>query len=269
VESDLDKEYLPIIVDPIRVCAAYTPKMGGKNSKGYTLEEFQALYQADPFYNWFGLDNPLMYAAHKAAGGMTSIYRQIGIGCETLLRRIFQDNLGLSVSDTRWSYQIPSETQKFQTLSLDGRIPLNAVQGSKAQERIHAWIEEKASELQVDPKIIASFNGIVFEIRQGYKSKDSKRQNADIRNAGSAYARAYLPCVMLLSTQIDYDIYNRYRIAGWAILTGKIGNTTALESTYMFMRDIVGYDLVAFFERNHQYLREEIEKVLEALLRTA
>ncbi len=34
MESDLDKEYLPIIVDPIRVCAAYTPKMGGKNSKG-------------------------------------------------------------------------------------------------------------------------------------------------------------------------------------------------------------------------------------------
>jgi len=30
------------------------------------LQEFQALYQADPFYNWFGLDNPLMYAAHKA-----------------------------------------------------------------------------------------------------------------------------------------------------------------------------------------------------------
>ena len=222
MESDLDKPYLSILVDPIRICAFYTPKMGGKSSKGYTLEEFQALYQADPFYNWFGLDNPLLYAAHKAAGGMTSIYRQIGIGCEILIRRILQDMLELSVSDTQWSYQVPTETKKLQTLSLDARIPLNSVQNPEARERIHSWLEEKAAELHVDPKITASFNGIVFEIRQGYKSKDSKRQNADIRNAGSAYARAFLPCVMILSTQIDYDIENRYRIAGWAILTGKM-----------------------------------------------
>lgn len=26
----------------------------------------------------------MMYAAHKAAGGMTSVYRQIGIECERL-----------------------------------------------------------------------------------------------------------------------------------------------------------------------------------------
>lgn len=75
--------------------------------------------------------------------------------------------------------------------------------------------------------------------------------------------------MLVLSTQIDYDIYNRYRLAGWAILTGKMGGTTTLESTYMFMRDVVGYDLAGFFERNHQYLREEIEKVLVALLKTS
>ena len=38
MESDLDKQYLAIIIDPIRVCASYTPKMGGKKSKGFTLE---------------------------------------------------------------------------------------------------------------------------------------------------------------------------------------------------------------------------------------
>jgi hypothetical protein len=34
------------------------------------------MYGADPFCSWVGLDSPLMYAAHKAAGGMTSVYRQ-------------------------------------------------------------------------------------------------------------------------------------------------------------------------------------------------
>jgi hypothetical protein len=111
-------------------------------------------------------------------------------------------------------------------------------------------------------------NGIVFEVRQGYKSKDSKRQNADIADAAVAYTKAYLPCVMLFSTQIDSDIYTRYRLAKWAFLTGKTGNASASESTYTFMRDIVGYDLSAFFERNHEELRSEIEQVLVALLKS-
>lgn len=34
-----------------------------------------------------------MYAAHKAAGGMTSVYRQIGIGCERLFRKLVSAEL--------------------------------------------------------------------------------------------------------------------------------------------------------------------------------
>lgn len=37
---------------------------------------------------------------------MTSIYRQIGIGCESLFRQILADNLGLSTEDVKWSYEI-------------------------------------------------------------------------------------------------------------------------------------------------------------------
>src|SRR5579862_745394 len=92
--NTLDAEYLKIVLDPIHVCAQYKPKFGqGAKGGGLVLAEFQKLYQGDPFYNWFGLDNPLMYAAHKAAGGMTSVYRQIGIGCEALFRRVLQDSL--------------------------------------------------------------------------------------------------------------------------------------------------------------------------------
>jgi hypothetical protein len=82
-----DDRYLNLILTPLYVCAHYRPKFGqGIRGGGLALAEFQHLYQTDPFYSWFGLDNPLMYAAHKAAGGMTSIYRQIGIGCEALFR---------------------------------------------------------------------------------------------------------------------------------------------------------------------------------------
>jgi hypothetical protein len=142
--SELDRKYLSIIVDPIRICALYTPKMGGKTEGGYDLKQFQALYQTDPFYNWFGLDNPLMYAAHKAAGGMTSIYRQIGIGCENLFRQILQDTLSLSEADTKWSYQVSATNNSNRTLSLDARIPLEAIDNAEARIRIRQWMIEKS-----------------------------------------------------------------------------------------------------------------------------
>jgi len=88
-----DADYPRILVDAVRVCADYRPKLGHGAKQGYSLAEFRSLYGGDPFYAWMGLDNPLMYAAHKAAGGMTSIYRQIGIGCENLFRQILMDTL--------------------------------------------------------------------------------------------------------------------------------------------------------------------------------
>jgi len=64
-----DAAYLDLVLEPIRVCAKYKPKFGrGNKGDGLTLQQFQTLYQADPFYSWFGLGRPMMYAAHKAAG---------------------------------------------------------------------------------------------------------------------------------------------------------------------------------------------------------
>ncbi|KAF3978633.1 MAG: hypothetical protein HFP77_00895 [Methylococcales symbiont of Iophon sp. n. MRB-2018] len=54
-------------------------------------------------------------------------------------------------------------------------------------------------------------NGIVFEVRQGYKSKDSKRQNADIDNATVTWSNGYLPVFAIFSSQINTDIVLRHR----------------------------------------------------------
>jgi hypothetical protein len=265
--TDRDDSYVNILVQPIRVCAAYKPKLGHGAKAGMTLTDFQNIYRNDPFYAWFGLDNPLMYAAHKAAGGMTSIYRQIGIGCERLFRQIIQDEIGLTPEESNWSYTIRGKSKKSRTLSLDARIPLTAVQDRGKKQRIAIWMREAAKDLKVSPNIIQALQGIVFEIRQGYKSKDSKRQNADIANAATAYSQAYLPCVLVLSTQIDEDIFTRYHAERWAILTGQLRNADSKTSSYHFVREIIGYDLAGFFERHAATLREEVATVLEALLR--
>ena len=132
-----DKKYLQIVLDPIRVSARYKPKFGqGSKGSGVSLEEFQTLYRADPFCSWFGLDNPLMYAAHKAAGGMTSVYRHIGIGCEKLFRTILQDSFDLTDEEANWSYKMPIVGGRIRRLHLDGRVLLDKDQQYRRKTEI-------------------------------------------------------------------------------------------------------------------------------------
>ncbi len=113
--------------------------------------------------------------------------------------------------------------------------------------------------------IAGVLKGAVFEVRQGYKSKDSKRQNADIGNAGTAYTQGYLPVVALLSNQIDRDVADRYVNAGWLLLRGNKSNSS-ITSTYAFCEQVLGYDIAEFFEKNSFTLKQTVEKVLQALL---
>lgn len=262
-----DARYLKIVVDPIRVCAHYEPRFGqGLKGGGLNLTQFQTLYRGDSFYSWFGLDNPLMYAAHKAAGGMTSVYRQIGIGCEKLFRTILKDSFDLTAQDVIWSYRVPLANGKARTLSLDGRLPLEKIANVTKRSRLHSWMLSYGKSIGIEPEVSKGLIGTVFEVRQGYKSRDAKRQNADIANAATAYINGYLPCAVILSAQIDGDILLRYRAERWGIVTGVEGTNDPLVSTYDFMREIVGYDLAAFFKRNSRTFRHEIDKVLKALL---
>jgi hypothetical protein len=205
-----------------------------------------------------------MYAAHKAAGGMTSSYRQIGIGCQRLFQQIARDGLGLSLDHAGWSYPVAKGT-KIQTLTLDGRIDLRHLRDKRAKARVVAWLNEAKERAMVAPEMSKHINGAVFEVRQGYKSKDSKRQNADIANAVNAYQNFYLPVLLLLSTQMDDDVAERYQLEKWLLLVGTTTGSVT-ESTYAFCRKVIGYDIAAFFERNSAAIRVEVEKVLAAIL---
>ena len=265
-QEEQDQHYLACLVNAIRVCADYRPKLGHGAKKGYSLSEFEKMYRADPFYSWVGLDNPLMYAAHKAAGGMTSIYRQIGIGCESLFRKVLQDSLSLSDADVRWSYTVKKGRGTTRILYLDTRIPTKSVRNGERRKSVEQWIADSAHDLGVTSRVAATLEGVVFEIRQGYKSKDSKRQNADIANAATAYTKGYLPCIGILSLQIDEDIALRYRNERWALLTGSTAEQSPQKSLYAFMRTVVGYDLSALFQRHTEILKAEVNSVLARLL---
>ena len=263
--EEQDEIYSKILMDAIRVCREYKPKLGGQRKGGYTLEEFNALYGSDPFYSWMGLDSPLLYAAHKAAGGMTSIYRQIGIGCQQLFLRILIDCLGLTEEEATWSYEVQRPDGTARTLYLDGRIPLDSVKDRTRRRSLREWMSENGKRIEIEPKLLSILRGMVFEVRQGYKSKDSKRQNADLANAAKAYTQSYLPVALILSNQIDTDIAARYEEQKWVILRGSVDGSPLL-STYAFCRDVLGYDLAGFFSRNSRMFKTEIETVLKVLL---
>jgi len=263
-----DEEYFHIMASALKVCAEYKPMFGqGRAGGGLTLEQFRKMYGADPFYSWIGLDSPMMYAAHKAAGGMTSIYRQIGIGGQWVFNKVLQHTLGLNEVQANWTYEVPTTEGMTRKLSLDGRIELTDVADKAKRDRVKNWMNESLKHLKVDRSHDnAPKKGVVFEVRQGYKSKDAKRQNADIANAAHAYVSGYMPSVVLLSLQIDGDIATRYTEARWLLLIGSKGGGP-IGSTYAFCREVLGYDLAGFFERNSKRLKIELDKVLEMLLK--
>ena len=234
------------------------------DGKGLNFKEFTALYSSDPFYSWVGLDSPLVYAAHRTAGGMTSIYRQLGIGCERLFRALLQDTFDLNEEQSTWEYSVPGPNSRSRTLKLDGRIDVNHLADRDANTRVMDWLNGFRERLDVQTDV----RGVVFEVRQGYKSKDSKRQNADIANAANAYTQRYLPVLALMSQQIDNDLRFRYEGAKWGFLAGTTNSNDVYESTYAFCSEVLGYDLAAFFERNSAQIRSEVSEVIHSLLDT-
>jgi hypothetical protein len=260
----MNEKYIEIFLNPIRKCKDYKPKFGeSQNSGGVSLDDFLKLYSSDLFYSSIGLDSKLMYAAHKAAGGMTSIYRQIGVGCEHLFREIIIDSAHYEdVAFASWSYETKTKSGIIKTLSLDGRLELNAINNISLKKRLENWMRLYTNSLSVSQ---VPAQGVVFEIRQGYKSKDSKRQNADIDNATVAWANGYLPVFAIFSSQIDTDIVLRYRNSRCGILTG-ISSDDPIISIFAFAKYVLDFDLSMFFVDNSNVFRTEIHNILKTLL---
>lgn len=256
--------YLKTFLAPLKVCKRYKPKFGqGNKEEGLSVEQFLELYSEDPFYAWCGLNSRLMYAAHKAAGGMTSVYRQIGKGCENLFREIILDTTEYADPNSAvWSYETHTADGKKKTLSLDGRLELSDIRPKKVKQRVKNWIEDYCNAINATSEP----SGAVFEVRQGYKSKDSKRQNGDIDNIAVAWANGYLPVFAIFSGQIDGDLVLRYRNNRGGVIVGNRVNDPLI-SLYAFCDTVLDFDLAGFFETNSKAIQAEVHSTLDALLK--
>ena len=258
-------KYVKIFTTPLQVCKKYKPKFGTSNRNGVSLPDFREMYGADPLYSWIGLDSDEVYAAHKANGGITSFYRQLGIGCERLVREILIDKFGLDSNEVTWSYKYTKDNGKNAKLSLDARIDLRLGTTKKWSDQIESWLSAVGKKLNLSDEVVGNLHGAVFEVRQGYKSADSKRQNADLRNAIRAYNDGYLPVVMILSNQINNTVSKRYANDQILVLSGQM-NDNQTECTYAFFKKVVGFDLAAFLLENKNVIQKEIKDILKTLI---
>lgn len=259
-----DPTYLKIMLTPLDECTHHKPAFGGNNPNGVDVEQFRNLYGNDPLYHWVGLDSDIMYAAHKAAGGMTSIYRQLGIGCERLLRKIMQDEFQLNDTQTAWSYAYDKGNGTSAVHTLDACIRMNDIKNSAKRDRFRNWLLITAQSLAYSDSNVDSLNGAVFEIRQGYKSADSKRQNADLRFGMRARSDdSLLPVIAIVSTQVNSNVFQRYRDQRLHMMLGSLEGDN---STFRFFSDVIGYDLAAFLQRNTTVIRQRFESIIKQLL---
>lgn len=134
---------------------------------------------------------------------------------------------------------------------------------SAALRRFRRWLPaaRKGLGAKINPR------GVVFEVRQGYKSQDAKRASGDVDNAGRIALESSLPALVVFSNQIPAQITRRYATAGWLILRG----TTAadpLTSTFAFASKVMGFDLADLLERNSKLLRQETEAIMSGILQT-
>ena len=258
-----NQKLVDLFISPLQECLDYKPHFGNNAKRdGYSLMDFLNLYNQDPFYSWIGLNSSYMYNAHKAAGSMTSIYRQIGIGCERLFRQIIFEQTGYeNYASSQWSYTALTKSGKKKVLSLDGRLEIKDIKNAAVKQNVKQWIHDYMIDLDVD---VRELKGAVFEIRQGYKSKDSKRQNADLDNAAVAYSKSYLPVFTIFSSQIDNDISLRYHNGKCGILVGNLhGNS--FSSLYCFCKEILLFDLAYFFEKNSETIKKQVNHILKTL----
>lgn len=258
-----DKNLVETFLGPVRKCADYTPAFGHGGTDGLTLVDFQALYGKDPFYAWIGLNDPLLYAAHKAAGGLTSVYRQVGVGSERLLRTIIMQALHLKSTEIDWRYKYDKPDGKEGVHILDAKIPSRLLR-KNSRAAFDAWMSSALKRVTTSSGK-RSLKGAAFEIRQGYKSADSKRQNADLRFGIRAYQAGLLPVFAILSAQVSDPVIRRYRSDGMLVLTG-VPDGDSTVSTFAFFKDVIGYDLAAFFKRNSEVLKKEIRAIIKTLL---
>jgi len=245
-----DAELIECICDPI-LASDSLPKFGG--GRGVSLADWVETRNNDPLYSIVGLNDPTIYTAHAGSSVMTSVYRQLGVGIERLFRLISVSKDWINCSnpdELKWTFVSSNGHNR----ELDLLIRRDMITDANKQRQLY-----EIASMMGEPPPIEEFRGIVFEIRQGYQSADSKRVAGDTEIVSRAREEGLLGVVVIASNSYNRGVIRNYRASGLPVLvpaSGSEGN--AGSCPYAFINDFLDYDLEAAFSRVGSTLRERI-----------
>ena len=217
------------------------PKFG--TNQGVSKEDFLKIRGSDPLYSVVGLDTAELYAAHAGGSVLTSAYRQLGIGLERALRLIAEkgcDFIDVPDNDTnniKWSFQSATGA----TRELDLLISVDMINQESKKKRLYEIARLMKPKFKIQE---SDFKGIVFEIRQGYQSADSKRVKGDLEIVEKAEDEGLLAVVLIGSNSYNHSVISTYKNGGLPILVPSSGDNGKVENCpYCFFEDFMDYDL--------------------------
>lgn len=235
-----DDDLLDCLIKPI-LDSASLPKFG--TGKGVKVDEFTENRKSDPLYGNIGLDTPEIYAAHAGSSVITSAYRQLGIGLERAMRLIIakecdfidvpEDNPDM----LKWYFDSATGI----TRELDLLISTEMFNDESKKLQLYELAKLMKPGFSVES---SRFKGIVFEIRQGYQSADSKRVKGDLEIVTKAEEKGFLAVVMIGSNSYNDSVISTYKNGGLPILVPSTdGQGKSHECPYCFFNYFIDYDL--------------------------
>lgn len=226
------------------------------------LRMLQATYEgAEPKLIEQSLRDDALYGvifediAHKyaftALGGrlITSLHRNFGDIIEMSVREIFKVKFDLDGALAQMSLTLKS-VEKRSTRTSDATIPFDALE---AHERSQIQSLHKHL-LNANHGDANKLKGISYEIRQCYKSNDSKRRTADIDMADLLLANKQLPVMLIFCSSSSPSIITDYRrLSKWIILEGN--------EAFDYVAKLTGFNFKTYLHDKCKLHKKELDKL--------
>ncbi len=186
--------------------------------------------------------NISVFYAQSVLGGRitTSLHRNFGDIIEVSVREIFKHAYSLDDGLARSSFSIQS-IEKRSTRTTDVSIPFEAL--TNAQEKSLRAYHVKLCGKHT-PALLAQHGacrGLGYEVRQCYKSNDSKRRTADIDMSDLLFQNKIIPMMLIFCSSSSPSIIRDYRrLSKWMIVEG--------DDAFDYVREISGFDFRGYLD---------------------
>lgn len=219
-------------------------------------KEVEKEIKSDALYGLLFRDISEFYVQSVLGGRITtSLHRNFGDIVEMSVREIFKSAFDLDDQLAQSSFTLKS-IEKRSTRTTDVTLPYTALE-EKTVGRLRAFHEQLCKRHRRDVEgLHATCKGVGYEVRQCYKSNDSKRRTADIDMSHLLANKGLAPVMLIFCSSSSASIIQDYnRLSKWLILEG----TAAFE----YVNDVTGFNYRAYLDSKIEKLAPQLRSLFQ------